>query len=494
MAVTVCYPQKKRTIHLETCDELSFDKQGGRSYQVLRGNVRFRHEDVLMYCDSVYFYDNSSNSFDAFGHVRVVQPGGSNMLSDSVFYDGATTLMRVRGNVSLTSGTSTLRTHHLDFYRDKNYGYYYGGGDMVDENRHLVSRNGYYYADAKSYLFNDSVVLQHPDYTIYADSLRYQEAVGRATLLGESTVIGEKYTVNTTRGWIDTKGEKTSEGRLYNHSKIRYRNGKEMTADSIHFDSKRGWVKAYNDVEVKDTVQKIIVRGGYMEGDSVSPSYAKVLQKPYIVSYDDEDSLYLKADILYAVEMDSTHDEFRAYHNVWIFRKDMQGKCDSLVYFVQDSMARMYDDPVIWSENNQLLGDKHIEIYMKNQKPDRIVIPSKPLIVDKEGEDEYNQLTGKKAVAYIVRNRLRRVDLIGEATSLYYTVDDNGYLVGLNKAVGSEMSIFTNQNKLDKIIMTPDSEGIMYPPDKIPDEERYLRGFKWLENECPKTLESFFLK
>lgn len=57
---------------LENSEELSFDKEHGRDYQILRGNVRFRHENAVMYCDSAYFYD-TNNSFDAFGNCRVVQ-------------------------------------------------------------------------------------------------------------------------------------------------------------------------------------------------------------------------------------------------------------------------------------------------------------------------------------------------------------------------------------------------------------------------------------
>ncbi len=488
---TLSFPQKKRTVLLEQCDELTFDKQGGRSYQVLRGNVRFRHEDVLMYCDSAYFYDGSSNSFDAFGHVRVVQTGGATMVSDSLFYDGQTTLMRIRGAVELRSESSTLKTHFLDFFRNKNYGYYYGGGDVVDADYHLTSRQGYYYTEQKSYLFKDSVVLVHPEYTILADSLRYSQGISKATLLGPSIVAGQKYKVNTTKGWIITN---TNVGRLYNRSVVTYQNGKRMTADSIAFNAKQGKVKAYGKAEVCDTVQKMIVRGEYMEGDSTALAYATVVGNPYVVEYSEGDSLYLKADTLHLCEVDSVRNELRAYRNVCIYRSDMQGKCDSLVYFSQDSLARMYYDPVIWSEQSQLMGGDRIDIHFKNEELDRIHIPEKAMIVSDEGENQYNQLSGKEAVAYVVNNKLQQVDLLGEAVSLYYSKDDRGLLVGLNKAVGQKMSIFTKKNKLHKIIMTPDSEGIMYPPDKIPEEERFLRNFKWRENERPKSRDDFFNK
>lgn len=484
------YAEKKTNVMLEQCDELTFDKQGGRDYQVLRGNVRFRHDDVVMFCDSAYFYDGK-NSFDAFGHVRVFQNTETSMFSDSMFYDGNTTLMRVRGNVELRSGTSSLKTRFLDYYRDKNYGYYYGGGEVYDSNYHLTSYQGYYYNDSKSYLFKDTVRLYHPDYTIHADSLRYNQNTSKAMLIGPSSIYGKDYTVYTTRGWTYTNSDV---GRLYNHSVILYKKGRRLTADSIAFDSKNGRVKAYQDAEAQDSTQKLIVRGEYMECDRTSPAYLKVLGNPYVIDYSDNDSLYLRADTLHYLEIDSLHEELRAYHRVRFYRTDLQGKCDSLVYFMKDSMAVMYDDPILWSEGNQLTGNGTIEIYIKDQKPEKIHIPVKAFIVSDEKYDLYNQLSGKEAFAYIEHNKLRRIDLIGDANSLYYSKDEKGALIGLNKAIGPEMSIYTKNNKLDKIIMTPESEGIMYPPNKIPDEERFLKNFSWREDERPKSKEDIFKK
>lgn len=491
LGLTSMQAQNKRTVLLEQCDELAYDKQGERSYQILRGNVRFRHDDVLMYCDSAYFYEGGVNSFDAFGNVRVNQASGANMTADSVFYDGETTLMRVRGNVVLTSESSTLKTRFLDYFRNKNYGYYYGGGEVVDSNYNLTSYQGYYYTESKSYLFKDTVVLKHPQYIIYADSLRYSEGIGKATLLGPSLVRGQKYRVNTSKGWIYTN---TNEGRLYNRSVIHYEKGKRMTADSIWFDAHSGWVKAFVNAEVQDSVQKMIVRGQYIECDSTAPAYAKVMDHPYAIDYSSGDSLYLKADLLHVCEIDSVRRELRAYHNVWFFNSDMQGKCDSLVYFAQDSMARMYVDPVIWSEVNQLTGEGVIEIYQKDKKVDRIHIPKNALIIADEGDSLFNQLSGKKADAFLEMNRLKRIDLLGDARSIYYSKDNDGLLVGMNKAVGPQMSIFTKRNKLQKILMTPDSEGTMFPPDKVPEDERFLKGFNWRIGERPNTIQEFFQK
>src|SRR4051812_28681661 len=39
--------------------------------QRLVGNVEFKHENALMFCDSAYFYKD--NSLDAFGHIHIKQ-------------------------------------------------------------------------------------------------------------------------------------------------------------------------------------------------------------------------------------------------------------------------------------------------------------------------------------------------------------------------------------------------------------------------------------
>ena len=43
-------------VYLERAENLSFDEERIADAQILRGNVIFRHEEALMYCDSAYFY------------------------------------------------------------------------------------------------------------------------------------------------------------------------------------------------------------------------------------------------------------------------------------------------------------------------------------------------------------------------------------------------------------------------------------------------------
>lgn len=479
---------EKQNVILEQCDLLSFDKSNGSEYQVLKGNVRFRHGSALMYCDSAYFYDN--DSFDAFGHVKVVD-GSSTMSSEKMFYDGQTTLMKVRGNVVAVNNGTTLNTNSLDFFRDKNYGYYVGGGKIVDADFTLVSDKGYYYPSSKNYFFKNNVEVNHPDYIIKSDSLQFNNESGKMVLVGPSYIYEKERTIYTTNAWMNRN---TQEGKLYDYSIVTTKDGQRLTADSIYYNGDNKLAKAYHNVEAQDSSQKLIARGNYGEFNGKDKSNGYMTDGAYVIDYSEKDSLFLAADTIYGIEVDSSRNEIRAYSHVKFYREDMQGKCDSMVYSSNDSILAMYGSPVIWSEESQLTGVQ-INIYFKNEKADYIHITKDAMIVQYEAEDMYNQLSSKESKAYLKNNRMTRMEMLGNANSIYYSKDDRDALIGVNKANGDAMTIYMkNSKKVEKIVMTPDSEGVLYPPLKVPEEEKKLPRFTWLEDKRPKTKTDIFVK
>ena len=77
-------PSKDR-VYLIHSDVLYYDESIHRTAQFLVGNVKFLHDGVYMYCDSALFYE-STNSFDAFGHVRMVQGDTLSLTGDVLYY------------------------------------------------------------------------------------------------------------------------------------------------------------------------------------------------------------------------------------------------------------------------------------------------------------------------------------------------------------------------------------------------------------------------
>jgi predicted acyltransferase (DUF342 family) len=56
--------KKKKRVDIENADLYTYDASIVKNAQRLIGNVRFRHNEALMFCDSAYSY-NDSNRFDA---------------------------------------------------------------------------------------------------------------------------------------------------------------------------------------------------------------------------------------------------------------------------------------------------------------------------------------------------------------------------------------------------------------------------------------------
>ena len=48
--------QGRTTVHIEHADYMEGSARFGKNVQALFGNVRFRHHQTLMHCDSAFFY------------------------------------------------------------------------------------------------------------------------------------------------------------------------------------------------------------------------------------------------------------------------------------------------------------------------------------------------------------------------------------------------------------------------------------------------------
>ena len=117
LLVTLCFATfarpKKTMVYLERSARLSYDEKRMPNAQLLSGNVRFRHDSVLMYCDSAYFFEKE-NSLHAFGHVRLVQGDTLQGFGSELYYNGNTKMAQFRGNVRLIHNSTILTTDSLN--------------------------------------------------------------------------------------------------------------------------------------------------------------------------------------------------------------------------------------------------------------------------------------------------------------------------------------------------------------------------------------------
>ncbi|HOF99025.1 MAG TPA: OstA-like protein [Paludibacteraceae bacterium] len=481
--------EKATLIYLENSETVTFDKFLNPDIQVLKGNVQFRHENALMYCDSAYFY-KATNSLDAFGNVRMVQGDTLFVYGNVLYYDGFTKLARLRKNVRLENRKTVLTTDSMNYDRITNLAYYYTGGKIKDEVNTLTSVWGQYSPATDQALFKDKVKLVNKNYTMDADTLKYNTKTNIANIVGPTHILYKNETdIYSTRGWYNTSTERSM---LLDRSLVIHKDGKTLTGDSIFYDKKQKYAEAFQRVILTDTVQKTTLTGNFVSYNE-NTEFGMANDSALLVEWSTQDSLFLHADTLFTFK-DSVYNAARAYYNVRFFRNDLQGVCDSLYYSARDSVVRMYKEPVLWAEDFQITGDS-ISGYIKNKKIDHIRVLPSAIAIQQFDSIHFNQISGKEIVAYLDSNQLKRVHVNGNAETIYYPLDEkDSTLIGLNKTQSSYVVVYFKDKKVDRIVLTNASNGIMYPLNQLSGGDIYLKNYIWLDYLRPKSKKEVFLK
>lgn len=482
-------------VYLEHSNELMFDQNLHPNLQILKGNVRFRHDNVLLYCDSAHFND-LANSFDAFRNVRIVQADTLTIYGDYLNYDGNTKMAQVWDNVKMVNRNTVLTTDILYYDRNINLAYYNTGGVVNDGNNTLTSMWGQYSPGTKIALFKDQVKMVGTDATMTTDTLKYNTSNSVADIVGNSRVIYQEETdIYSQRGWYDTKNDRMM---LLDRSLVEQNDGKTLTGDTIFYDKKRKYGEAFSNVELVDPNQKSTLYGNFVSYDEVK-QVGLAADSALFEDWSGKDRFYLSADTLYtmkdSLETDTiSYNKLQAFKNVRFLRSDAQGMSDSLFYNSRDSILHLRGLPVLWSEDNQMMGTK-ITAYTKNQKIDYVKIEQSAIAIQKDSLNYFNQLSGKELVAYLDSGELKRVNVNGNAETIYFAKDDKTKdYIGVNKTISSYVTMHFKEKKIDRIVLTTASSGVMYPLVEMGEDDLYLRNFHWYEEERPVVIDDLFAK
>lgn len=480
--------QDNRQIEIVSTDLLEYNKRSGTEARKLIGNVQFRHQDAVMYCDSAYFYSNE-NKVDAFGNVSIHQGDTLHIYGNTFQYDGNSRIVRMRNNVRLVDRQSTLTTNYLDYDINKNVGYYINHGNIINANNQLKSTEGYYYTNSKTFFFKGNVEIRNPQYTIYSDTLKYNTVSSIAYFVGPTRIISKNNLIYCENGWYNTRN---------NTSKF-YRNayltggGRYLTGDSLFYNRNEGIGRAFNHVVLIDSMRKVILSGNYAYYLE-HPEYALLTDSAMLTLYNDRDSLFLHADslILRSLEDSANNKLIRAYYGVKFFKPDLQGMADSAVFSTIDSTLHLFHSPVLWTGNNQITADK-IELHFANQQLHAIDFINNGFIIAHEGPNRFSQVKGRNIKGYFKNNELYRLHVTGNGQTIYYAKDKEK-IIGVNRALCSQIDVMVQNRKITRIVFLTQPDAIFYPLSKLPEEEKKLKGFVWYDDKRPYSRNDIFRK
>jgi lipopolysaccharide export system protein LptA len=271
----------------------------------------------------------------------------------------------------------------------------------------------------------------------------------------------------------------------------------KIKGDSYFIDDVKKIYKVKGHVAMTSKAENLTVFGDdgfYDKKKGVS----KVFGNAYVAKVaDDGDTLFLSADTLVSIEnKDSKKKRLLAYHSVKIFKNDMQGIADSLVYQSADSTLYFFHDPVLWSEDNQMTADS-IHMLLKNKNISRIYMVGNSFVVSIDSLKDYNQIKGRRMTTYFENKKIHHVVVEGNGETIYYVLEEKDikkdsllikitFLAGLNKTICSNMRIDFKAGKVNSINFYVKPDASFFPPQEIKEKDRKLKGFSWRGPSRPK--------
>ncbi len=456
------------------------------------GDVIFVQNETTIYCDSAIF-NRARNSIEAYGKIKITEGDSVTVTALRLTYDGNLKVAYLRRNVIFTKlETAQLFTDFLDFDRKNNKAKYFNNGKLVDTTNVLTSNKGYFDLNTNIASFKTDVVGVNKDYTMRSDTLQYNSN-NKTFYFQAHTVLEDKEGGKGLyeSGVYDTR-KKQSDLMQGDFQSPSYR----IRGTRLVFDEMRKYYKAKGSVIMTSKEENMNIYGddGYYDKKN---GISKVYGHAYVERVTDEqDTIFISADTLLSVEStDPKKKLLLAYHHVKIFKNDLQGKADSLVYVSRDSTIYFFRDPVLWANDNQMTADS-IRILLENKQISRIYMVSNSFVASIDTLANYNQIKGRRMTAYFRGKQLHHVNVVGNGESIYFALQEKinetegkkekfTIVSGMNKIICSNMKINFKEGKVNNISFYIKPDASFIPPHELKKDEILLKGFSWRGTDRP---------
>ncbi len=362
------------------------------------------------------------------------------------------------------------------------------------------------------YYFKRKVLLVDPEYRITTDTLLYNTYTRIARFVVPTKIVSGKRTINTSEGYYDLNAKRAMFGKRPVIQDADY----TLVADDIAFDDARKFGEAQGNAvyKSKDTANSYTVIANNLKLNN-STSAVLATQKPLMIIKQGRDSMFVTADTLFTGKLteakktriipavidsvamainvasrkkndSSSNRFFEGYYNVRIFSDSLQAVGDSMFYSFEDSVFRLFKEPVVWAQENQITGDT-IYVFTKNKKPKEVVIFENALAINQVNKMFYNQVKGTSIHGWFKEGNIDSLRAKGNAESVYYAADEQGGYIGVNRATSDVIDMYFKDRSPYKIVPRNNLRGTITPIKQANAEEMKLRGFKWQESRRPKS-------
>ncbi len=482
----------------------------------LRGSVILQSDDQKLSTSVLYY--NTDTRIAIYDQGAVLTNDTTFLYSRTGTYYVALDEVYFKDSVYILSEQFRLYADTLKFHTEQQVATFLGPTRIDLENgSRIYCEGGYFDIGAEQALFTDNVQyvteenqvaegdsifydgkldkviivgdasLEEPGQVAKADSIIYYEQTEVVDLIGNASFEDSIRTMHSAQMSYNLQSDRlTSSQRSSLDNPPQF-----LEADTIEFDNELGIGTAVGNIVWRDTSSNYTIlchRANYVDSSGFLKASG---DRPLLINLVDGDSLYLSADTMVTYNHADSIDSiriFHAYYDVRIFKENLQAICDSLTYSTQDSIFRLYDDPLIWSDTSQFEADT-VQILLVDNNIDKIFLRKDAFIINSPDEILFNQMKGKEITASFTEGEIDRMLIEGNAASVYYVLDDYKAYIGVNETLCSKMQLKFGSNQVQDITFYDNPEATFHPIQSADSEALKLEGFHWRVKDRPMSVE-----
>jgi lipopolysaccharide export system protein LptA len=256
-----------------------------------------------------------------------------------------------------------------------------------------------------------------------------------------------------------------------------------VTADSVTYFRATKFSIAVGNVTVRNDQDDVTITGGRLEHAGLR-QYSRMTLRPLLVQHDSSvagvDTLLVRARV-----MEAFRDSLRclvATDSVKILRADLAAVCGFAKFFTAGDSILLRTAPVIWYQETQVTGDS-MNIYLQRRAIHRVVVRGSAFAASRSDSlfpERFDQLTGESLTMDFADKKLRRIEVVDRAVSVYHAYEDS-LGNGVNRTSGDRIVMDFAAGRLQDIRFFSGIEGAYYPENMVRRREAEYRlpGFAW---------------
>ncbi|MEM8525505.1 MAG: OstA-like protein [Bacteroidota bacterium] len=490
------------------------------------GPTLIKSDTTQIYCEDG-FYDTENELAEFRENAQFVK-GQQQAVGEIIRYEGKTDTYSLIGEASFVENDRNATADTIKYNDLTNEVTLLGDAVYQDSTQYIAAQTIIYNSDKEIYKTRGRSYISDPPQILQADEVDYDNETGLGLAIGnviwqdtsqQFTIVAEQAAYNQNTDYLKASGGRPllitviendslylSSDTLISTSQLdTFFMAKKLITDSITVtnvqDSAIVSIDSIENQEVASVLDTIDTQNVETTQDTTNrileqflatqDSILKDLNQT-LVQEDSAQILPKRPKLARKIERIDTSRTLFAYPDVRIFKSDLQSLCDSLTYSTKDSIFRFYENPIVWSDTSQFTADT-IHMSLKDEKIDRIFLYQNSFIINSPDEFFFNQIKGNNSVAYFIDSELSKVDVKGNAESVYYALDDEDAYVGANKTQSASMLLYFGNNEVEKIKFYEQPTAKLEPMEGTDHETLKLAGFRWITEGRPRSVDDLLI-